>query len=128
MEFQKTSCGDKLVKGSNVIPQGAPVLVTLRGVFDSPSSSNPDAAFVTVYDNDGDSLFAKVPVSSVTVTSPDVQAGQMYRMNGSTFVITRNAPISEGGQLVVTNVLTGDRLTPVDLVGAKLLADHENLV
>ena len=119
---------EDLEKDVSAIPYGTPVLVTLRGTFDMNPQSDPDAAYATVYDDDGDSLYVRVKRDRVAVTSPDVAAGQMYRLNGSTYVVTRDAALSEGGQLVVTNVLDGSELTPNELVGAKLLADHEDLI
>lgn len=117
-----------LVKDVSAIPHGTPVLVTLQGTFDEASYTQDGMVFVYVYDEDGDKLYAKVRRDRVEVDSPKVEAGQMYRLNGSTYVVTRDAALSEGGQLVVTNVLDGSELTPNELVGAKLLADHEDLI
>lgn len=108
------------------IEHGTPVAVTMRGTYDD--SSIPGTAYVRIVDADDDNFLVRVDVDQIEVTTPNVQPGQMYRKDGETYVVTRTLPLSHGGAVRVTNVLTGEHVTVDHLIGAKLIADHEDLI
>lgn len=54
---------------------------------------------------------------------PDIAAGQVWSRNGRTYMVYREKPLSQGGDLLVRDALTGMLVGTGSLIGAKLEYD-----
>lgn len=74
-----------------------------------------------ILDNDTALVFTNV--KHVVPGVPEMAAGQVYRRHGRTYLVYRDKPLSQGGDLVIRDSLTGMLVGEGNIIGAELVYD-----
>lgn len=65
-------------------------------------------------------------VGHVVPGVPEMAAGQVYRKHNRTYMVHRDKPLSQGGDLVIRDSLTGMLVGEGNIIGAELVYDPKD--